>query len=330
MQEPSALPSHDCGRTKHNDLFEISDRLILFSFISSGEGPINFRYIFPLFMLNSKQFDYILYFSGFTTYLNMVHDIDMPPNQYWFCVLNNTILFASTLCSALLILSMTFDRFYSIIRPHKAASFNTIKRGKITIMCIILFSMLYNIPHLFISSIEGRQCVPYGKGMEHIQGQFYYWLSFVINFALPFVLLLIMNCFIIHTIRRRPKTKGKQPTREQQGQGQSEGQNSKIKKSETQIFVILLLVTFSFLFLTTPAYVFFLYVMFVDYTKTPYSFAGFYLFYNVGQKTYYTNYGINFFLYVISGGKFRTDLMKLFKCKKDKSMDSNNSNSTIV
>ena len=260
--------------------------------------------------------------SGFTTYLSMVHDVDMPPNQYWFCTLNNTILFASTLCSALLILSMTFDRFYSIIRPHKAASFNTAKRAQITIVCIVIFSIVYNIPHLFISSNEGRQCVPYGKGMEYVHSQFYYWLSFVINFALPFVLLLIMNCFIIHTIRRRSTIKGKQPIREQQGQGTNEGHNSKIKNSETQIFVILLLVTFAFLILTTPAYVLFLYVMFVDYGKTPYLFAGFYLFYNVGQKTYYTNYGINFFLYVISGGKFRADLVKLFTCKNDKVTES--------
>ena len=250
----------------------------------------------------------------------MVHHVYMPPNQYWFCTLNNTIVFASTLCSTLFIVSMTFDRFYSIIKPHKAASFNTVKRAEITIICIITFSILYNVPHLFISTNEGLQCVPYGKSMQYVQGQFYYWLSFAINFALPFVLLLIMNCFIIHTIRNRAKLKGKQPLKEEKGEGQDQGH--KVKSSETQVYVILLLVTFAFLILTTPAYVFFLYVMVVDYGKTPESFAGFYLFYNVGQKTYYTNYGINFFLYVISGGKFRADLIKLFRRKTDRQSES--------
>ena len=33
---------------------------------------------------------------------------------------------------------MTFERFYSIIRPHKAASFNTVKRTKITILIIVI------------------------------------------------------------------------------------------------------------------------------------------------------------------------------------------------
>ena len=221
----------------------------------------------------------------------------------------------STLCSTLFILSMTFDRFYSIIRPHMAASFNTVKRAKITIVGIIVFSVLYNIPHLFISSEEGKQCVPYGTAMGKSYGQFYYWLSFVVHFAAPFILLLIMNSVIIHTIRTRSNLRINQDGG-QQGQGQ--GHSSKMKSSEKQIYLILLLVTFAFLILTTPSYVLFLYIMFYDYEQSLYSFAGFFLFHNVGQKTYYTNYGINFFLYVMSGHKFRSDLVKLFQCNKSK------------
>ena len=41
---------------------------------------------------------------------------------------------------------------------------------------------------------------------------------------------------------------------------------------------------------------------------TPYYHAGFHLFYQIGD----TNHGINFFLYVISGQKFRSDLINLF------------------
>ena len=169
-----------------------------------------------------------------------------------------------------------------------------------------------------------------------------YWLSFMVNFAVPFVLLLIMNSFIIHTLRTRSNLRAAVPpevmTSAKLGQGQSQGQRSKMKSSERQVFVILLLVTFAFLILTTPSYVLFLYVMFYDYQQSAASFAGFFLFHNVAQKTFYTNYGINFFLYVISGQKFRTDLFNLFKviCKfprnnskqNDGSSDSYNSTGT--
>ena len=240
--------------------------------------------------------------------MDLLYEINFPPNQYWFGTYITALQWMSTLCSTLLVVSMTFDRFYSIIKPHKAASFNTVKRAKMTIVFIIIFSILYNIPHLFTTAVEGRQAVPFGKGMDKIVGQFYYWLSFIINFAAPFILLLIMNSFIIHTIRNRSNiTRGLKSMK-----GQTDGQISKIKNSERQIFVILILVTFSFLILTTPTYVLTLYVTFVDYGDTPKSFAEFHLFFNVGHKTYYTNYAINFFLYVLSGQKFRTDLKRLF------------------
>ena len=60
------------------------------------------------------------------------------------------------------------------------------------------------------------------------------------------------------------------------------------------------------------------YTKLYDYMKTPYSFAGFYLFYSVAQKAYYTNFGINFYLYVISGQKFRSDLVKLIRSNLNK------------
>ena len=213
----------------------------------------------------------------------------------------------SSLCSTLFILAMTFERFYSIIRPHKAASFNTVKRARITIVCILTMSILFNIPHLYITRENGMSCIPFGNAIETGLGQFYYWVSFIVNFALPFVLLLTMNCFIIHTIRQRSRHSLSRSVTQGQGHGE------KIKISEMYIFVILLMVTFGFLILVTPSYILFVYVMFIDYTKSSRSFAGFTFFYNVSQKAYYLNYSINFYLYVISGKKFRGDLAALLK-----------------
>ena len=220
------------------------------------------------------------------------------------------------MCSVLFITSMSFDRFYSIIRPHKAASFNTVKRAKITIAIIVMFTCLFEIPHLFITTINGRECIPYGAVMKYSYGQFYFWLTVVLNFMLPFVLLLSMNSVIIHTlIVRSSKFNG--PMREE-FQGQNEGQQSKLKTSERQIIMMLLLVTFGFLILTTPVNAMVFYINFGEIGKTPKDYAAFYLFYNVGQKLYYLNYGINFIFYVLSGKKFRTDLLNLFKLPKQR------------
>ena len=237
----------------------------------------------------------------------MAHQIDMRPSQHWYCSIAMTILWTSTMCSTMFVVSMTFERFYSIIRPHKAASLNTVKRAKITITIIVLVSTVYNIPQLFMTVASVRNCLPYAKGGSHL-GEIYYWSYNIINFIFPFISLLIMNSVIIHTLRTRriPNVTGSGV------QGQGKGQTN-FKNTEKQIIVMLLLVTFGFLTQSTPCYAMLMYSRYVNIEKSPQFFAGYYLFFSIGQKTYYTNFGINFYFYVISGQKFRSDLVRLLQ-----------------
>ena len=96
-----------------------------------------------------------------------------------------------------------------------------------------------------------------------------------------------------------------------ESQGQAKGQNIKGKHPEKQIITMPLVVTFVYLILLIPTRSVVLYIIFYNDT-TPYYYAGLHLFYQIGEKTFYTNHGINFFLYVMSGQKFRTDLKNLF------------------
>ena len=299
------------------------DRAIISSH-SSDELAI-FRMTFPhlitCFASMAAYCNILLHnsFPAFFRYLNMAHDMDLAPSQMWFCKAIAAVLFTSSMCSTLFILSMTFERFYSIIRPHKAASFNTVKRAKISIVCIILFSIGYNSPLWLLSSQvvgQSRNCNAYAHAMNSTAGYIYYWIANILHFILPFLLLLMMNTVIIYTLSNRSKFRAEcqgQGQSQSQSQGQGQGQIQNVKSSEKQIFVMLLLVTFSYLILNTPTY-FLVFLNFADIKKqTPYSLALFHLFYSVAQKALYTNYGINFFLYVISGQKFRKDLTLVLK-----------------
>ena len=214
----------------------------------------------------------------------------MPPNQYWYCCIAIFVLFSSTVCSNLLVVSMTFQRFYSIVQPHKAASFNTVKRAKITIASILI-SFIFRSPHLFATYFRGKYCIPYAKILDKMSGQFYYWLTFVLNFIISFVSLVIMNSFIIRTLYKRSKSNLKESVirrNEGHNQGQSEGHTNPMKTAEQQIYTMLLLVTFGYLFLTTPGYAMLFYVNYVDCLQSPFHFAAYVLFFQVGEKTYYT------------------------------------------
>ena len=136
---------------------------------------------------------------------------------------------------------MTFERLYSIIQPHKAASFNTVKKARRIIIFIFIICFIYSIPYLFISGYDGAFCVPILLS-NNVLSEIYYWLTETLAFVFPFLSLLTMNSLIIHTLRKRSKLK----VLELEGENQNVGQNVKNKHHEKQIVTTLLVVTFVF------------------------------------------------------------------------------------
>ena len=150
----------------------------------------------------------------------------------------------------------------------------------------------------------------------------YYWFSIVLRGILPFMLLLVMNCVIIHTLRQRSKLILRWSRDQGQPQGQNESKITKIKQTDKQIYVMLLFVTFAFLILITPFYAWAILFNFYK-SNSPHFFAGLVFLQSVASAAMYANCGINFFLYVISGQKFREDLVKLFPfCKSQTDINS--------
>ena len=254
-------------------------------------------------------------FSVFVNYLNQVHEVVPMSDVRRACAIIGASFLAGAMCSAHLIVFMTFERFYSIIQPHRAASFNTVKKAKLIIVCVFLFGFSYNIPYLFITDNDNRYCIVNNDVAHSLEGQFYYWMHFTIGFAIPFVSLIIMNTVIIHTLQRRSQW----VTSTSQGQGQNEGQSQSqsAKSSDRQIYITLLLVTFAFLILSTPFYAVHLWVNFAN-SSSPQFFATYQFLFITATALFFTNNGINFFLYVMSGKKFRTDLMKVLHSFKRK------------
>ena len=209
-----------------------------------------------------------------------------------------------------------------------------------------LFSFTFSIPHYFFTVALGKNCRPYHRYMGQWYNALYFWLSMIINFVFPFLCLLVFNSCIIYNIHhslkgtvRRTSVSNKsevqedensQTNRTQRQKEQSQRKN-KFKSSEKQIFTTLLLVTFSFLILITPSYTFFFYNRLNNFVPTPKSLGIFYLCQQIAHKTFYVNNSINFLLYVLSGTKFRTDVLRLFHCSKqgrDSSSTSRSHDST--
>ena len=160
---------------------------------------------------------------------------------------------------------------------------------------IIMICTLYSVPHFFMTDSDGTIFIPFAKGTDLFAGKLYYWTDKVVGLGFPFVALLTINTVIIHTLRKRSSLLLIRSNTQDEGQGLS----SKGKSSEKQIIIMLLLVTFGFLILISPTYGMTFYTLFVYFSSSPKLYAGFILFMSIGQRTFYTNFGINFYLYVI-------------------------------
>ena len=152
------------------------------------------------------------------------------------------VIVSTFLCSAYLLITITFERFYSIIQPHKAASFNTVKKARTVIFSISGGCISYSIPFLFIGDNLGKLCIPNRFASDYVLGEMYHWLTEIAMFIFPLISLVTMNSVIIHTLRKRSK----QNISGSAAQGDNDGQNLKFKNSEKQVFTMVLLITFAF------------------------------------------------------------------------------------
>ena len=206
------------------------------------------------------------------------------------------------------VVTMTIDKFIAVKWPHKAATYSTPKRAKWTIVVLYLCVISYNLPDFFLTKMIGTACVSYAIG--GVYARIYSWLTFILNGIIPLTSLIVMNSTIVHEVRKsHNKFRNHESVKELNNQNQ--GRQRPGKSVENQLTVMLLLVTTLFLVLLIPTYARFLYFTSVN-RDTPEKHATAVLFLHFSTRLYFTNSGINFFLYCISGRKFREDLKKLF------------------
>ena len=210
------------------------------------------------------------------------------------------------------VLAMTLDKYIAIKWPHRAATYSTPKRAKMIVLTLFVCVCIYNVPHFFLSSVIGGQCLNFG--IPSVITSVYSWLSFVINAIIPFTMLIHMNYVIVKVVRESRKLFKDNDVNKRPGIDQAKETRQKTMKSaENQLTIMLLLVTTLFLILLCPTYFRIIYLVFAK-RDTPLEYAKSMLIFQVTAKLYMTNSGINFFMYCISGKKFRDDLKETFCC----------------
>ena len=189
-------------------------------------------------------------------------------------------------------------------------------------------------PHFFLSSVNFGRCLNFG--IRSMITSVYSWFSFVLNAVIPFTMLIHMNYVIIKVVRESRKLFDGNDANTRRGIDQAmETRQKTMKSAENQLTIMLLLVTTLFLILLCPTYFRFIYLLFAK-RETPLDYAKSLLISQITAQLYITNSGINFFLYCLSGKKFRDDLKETISCcgifhfllsrRKDVTMSNGNRN----
>ncbi len=251
-----------------------------------------------IYMMTIAVSDNVKLYSVFHVWL--VEYFHLQNYSSWLCKVRIFVGLLAGMFGAFQIVLMTLDKVIAVKLPHRAKSICTAKRAKLLSIINLILSVIFNLPILNLTEQSGntRFCIRFAKKGWYVT--VYSFIHIVVNPMIPFALLFMMNIIIIKTVWQSARLR------------RSQQENS----VNTQITLMLILVSVMFILLLLPMEVGSLHQRIAERPNTPKADATFILIFNITFHVANINYGINFFLYLLSGSKFRKDFRKIFFCQR--------------
>ncbi|XP_061194731.1 FMRFamide receptor-like [Saccostrea echinata] len=259
---------------------------------------------------------FVLLFFVLCDSLGQIHPVILGDKTYgeFFAYFGYPFFFLSVIVSIWMLVGVTVDRYLQVCWSHRSQEFCSQRRVYIGAGSIFLLCFIINIPHFktfqpLDPPKEGRAFTftEYGggEGSKHYE----FWVHCMFLVLAPWVAVFTFNILILRKVfESNKKTKlGKEKTR----------------RAEAQLTRLLLTVTFTFLFLIIfqclTQCVYMLKPESVNYRMVDEAFS-------IAKLGIVINSSINFFLYCLSGRKFRKELKSLcFPQKSHLSLDRTSS-----
>ena len=257
--------------------------------------------------------DLFIIFTGyFSRWIYLKWEFDFREIHFLSCKIHTFFTYYSIQFSSWMLVLVTCERAYSVISPYTA---KRICDRKTTFSIIAITAgvlMVLNGHFLFgMGPIESpypsRICVfisnGYGKFIINAWG----WIDFFVTFAAPFVFIVVGNALIILKLRKTQRHRKMLVARQESC--------SSTEKQTVSMTYMLILLSVIFIICTGPASI--LSVMLSYLLKLANDEQDQVLLFTKEMAFMFSglNAALNFFLYVLSGSKFRGELKALFGCK---------------
>ncbi|CAG5131820.1 unnamed protein product [Candidula unifasciata] len=232
------------------------------------------------------------------------------------CKTNLWVTRVTVAISAWILVAFTIERFLSVYFPHRLKVICTHRSSIIVVICIVLviFAQHSHILYMF-----GVRTVIYNNMSVQINCTmvsddylifFKYinpWIDLCLNCFLPTIIVVVCNiCIATRVLLRRRNMQ--QITNNTASMHQSSSVTDR-QDNQSRLTIMLFTVTMVFLITTAPVRVLFL---FADWLRQ--QGDAFQLLVRPGIiMLKYVNNSINFFLYCLTGSKFRNELQNMFR-----------------
>ncbi|XP_046472500.1 FMRFamide receptor [Neodiprion pinetum] len=202
--------------------------------------------------------------------------------------------------SVYLTLTVTMERYVAVCHPLRARSMCTYGRARMAVLCIIVVSVIYNIPKFWemtiTEEIHWKYKVPvYCANATKMRVDELYrtiyinWMYFIFYYAIPFTLLTWFNMEIYRQVRKANR----------ELQNLSHHQRREIGLATMLLCVVIVFIVCNIIPLAT------------NICETFYNNIPMWLV-QIGNLMVTINSSVNFIIYVIFGRKFKRIFLRLF------------------
>ncbi|XP_075228461.1 G-protein coupled receptor [Lycorma delicatula] len=261
----------------------------------------------------------------FVTWLELV-DIIQIFNKPIIC---QTLVYMTHMCSFLsvwFVVSFTVERFIAVRYPLRRPSVCTVARARCVVIFLTVISLFLHMPYLFMADIipgEVDEKSNETKLVCDLPEKWKEWgyilnnLDLFLTLFIPFSIIVLLNTLISKTVCRLARVRRSMThkhssscsSRHHHRNRPNSSSTSSSSSSQTKVTEMLLIVSTVFICLNLPSYVF-RYMTYQNMQGKARKLIV--ILQQMGLILYYTNFGINFALYCVSGQNFRRALTSLF------------------
>ena len=253
-----------------------------------------------VFLIGLAVVDTVVLYTGLLRWwIRKLTRIDI--RQLVDCRIHILLTYAFVQLSAWILVLVTIERVISVFFPLKSREIITRRRAGI-LLAVTVVSLIGLNAHfmwtrvLYTHTSEVTYCIPAEEHTE-FSNKTWAWIDSFVASYIPFAIMLISNLAIIYKVLRATLHR-----RSTMNVGKD------VSSKMGSMTAMLLLLNFIFLLTTSPI------VIFIKYRKdflgdrSPQSFARANLAWIIVNLIQYCNNALNFFLYCISGARFRREL----------------------